>query len=246
MKRFYSDVGIQNTDAGWQVTLDGRGIKTAKGANQIVPSENIAKAIAAEWDNQPEKIDTSAFILRDLTDYTLDIITPDTAATINKLIAFAETDTLCYRADPDEAFFARQEAVWDPIIEAIETRIGIHFTRISGIIHQPQPTETLAKLRNKLERLDPFSLAGLENLTSIAASLCIGLTAMDLAKDADTGPQNTPVQNTPVQALIDASNLEELWQEEMWGEDAEATAHRTLRGQEFFNAFNWAKLIQET
>ncbi len=77
---------------------------------QIVPTRALAEAIAGEWSGQGEEIDTARFIFRDLADYAIDIAAPDPSGAAASMLRFAETDTLCYRADPDEPLHARQRA----------------------------------------------------------------------------------------------------------------------------------------
>ena len=43
-------------------------------------------------------------------------------------------------------------------------------TRVNGVVHQPQPPASLAKLRRRLEALGHFQLAALEQLTALSAS----------------------------------------------------------------------------
>ena len=131
------------------------------------------------------------------------------------LLAYAETDTLCYRADPDEALFERQWAIWEPLLAAAEARYDIHFERVSGIIHRPQPEATLARLARVMSAMDNFQLAALRNLASLAASLVLGLEALDPGAD--------------IEAIWDAANLEEDWQAELWGKEYEAQAKRARR-----------------
>lgn len=228
MKRFYKDVAVEACDCGWRVTLDGRPLKTQKGAEQVVPAEALAEALAQEWSAQGEELDPSAFVLRDMADYAIDIVGTEREETIGKLLAFAETDTLCYRADPDEPLYRRQIELWEPLVSALEAREGVKLERVSGVIHRPHDDATPARLRMRLAELDDFSLAALQVLASLPASLCIGLAALE--QDADP------------QALWDAAHLEELWQVEQWGPDAEAEARRDKRKAEFLAAFEFARL----
>lgn len=46
---------MQN-DSKWEVTLDQRRLKTPNGKVLTVPSEALARAIAAEWDAQTQYI----------------------------------------------------------------------------------------------------------------------------------------------------------------------------------------------
>lgn len=222
MKRFYKEVCVKTFDGGWQIALDGRAMKTVKGAPQVVPTEPLAKALAAEWDAQGEKIDPAAMPLRDMADYAIDIVAPDPSALIAKTVDYGDTDTLLYRADPDEPLYARQQEVWEPIVQSMEARLGAAFTRISGIIHRPQSEEALGKLHEELTKQSPFALTAIEMMTYLAASLITGFSAAQ--SDADA------------QALWDAANLEEDWQIEQWGRDEEAEERRTKRNADFLKA----------
>ena len=228
MKRFYEAVTVEAAEGGWRVLLDGRAIRTAGGAAQIVPSRALAEALAAEWARQGEEIDASAFGLRDLTDYALDIVSTERATVIGNLLRFAKSDTLCYRAEAGEALAERQNEIWEPLLTAAEARWDIHFARIEGIIHHPQPEATLARMKAVLEAEDSFTLAALNTLASLAASLIIALAAIAPRADAE--------------ALWNAANLEEDWQAELWGKDAEAEALRTRRFAEFAGAMGFLEL----
>ena len=63
--------------------------------------------------------------------------------------------------------------------------------------------------------MDNFQLAALRNLASLAASLVLGLEALDPGAD--------------IEAIWDAANLEEDWQAELWGKEYEAQAKRARR-----------------
>jgi len=231
MKRFYKDVTVAPEGEGWRVLLDGRGIRTGGGKPQVVPTRALAEAMGAEWSGQGEEIDTSAFRMRDLADFALDAVAPAMHDAIADILPYAETDTLCYRADPEEALYRRQIAVWEPLLTEAEARHEVRFTRISGIVHRPQPAETLARLRDVLERQDPFSLAALRMMASLAASLAIALAALE--PDAD------------IATLWDAANLEEDWQAQLWGQDAEAAESRQTRLEAFALAMRFAALARE-
>lgn len=229
MKRFYREVAVEEAEGGWRVTLDGRAIKTALGVPQIVPTRALAEALAAEWSQQGEEIDPSTFPRRDMADYAIDVVRADRTAAVGKLMAFAETDTLCYRADPDEPLYRRQQEIWEPLVTALEGREGIRLDRVSGVIHRPQPQASLDALRARLGALDDFTLAALQTMASLCASLCIALEALQADADAET--------------LWSAAHLEEDWQAELWGRDAEAEARREKRRAEFLEAFRFARVV---
>ncbi|WP_206241578.1 ATP12 family chaperone protein [Novosphingobium terrae] len=230
MKRFYKEVSVEPTDAGFGVRLDGRAVKTVGGRPQVVPSKALAQAMAAEWAGQGEEIDTRVFLLRDMADYALDVVAADPTEAMRALVPYAETDTLCYRADPDEAVWQRQQAVWEPILTGAEARYGLRFERVSGIIARPQPAETMARVEDLLAGKDAFALAALRNLAGLAASLVTGLLALE--EDADLA------------ALWDAAHLEENWQIELWGSDYEAEQRQEKRRAAFMAAAEFARLAR--
>jgi len=230
MKRFYQDVAVEPADDGFRVTLDGRPLRTQGGSAQVVPTAPLAEALAEEWRAQGEQIDPKSFVLRDLADYAIDRIAPDRAASAARLLPFAETDTLCYRADPDEPLFGRQQELWEPLVQAAEARHGLRLERVSGVVHRPQRPETMAKLKELIEGLDPFTLAALETLASLSASLTVALAALEEDADPD--------------ALFAAANCEQDWQAELWGWDSAAESDRALRLETFRRAVNFARLAR--
>lgn len=230
MKRFYRDVTVAETGSGFGVQLDGRAIKTVSARPQVVPTRALADIMAQEWAEQGDEIDPALFLFRDMADYAIDVVSPDPAAAIDSLLPYAATDTLCYRAEPDEPFAARQRVMWEPLLTAAEARLGVKFVRISGVMHKPQPPETLERLRAELAKLDAFALAALRNTAGLAASLVIGLAALDPQADVD--------------ALWDAANLEEDWQVELWGKDWEAAELRAKRAAAFAAAAKFAQLAR--
>jgi chaperone required for assembly of F1-ATPase len=78
--------------------------------------------------------------------------------------------------------------------------------------------------------LDPFALSALNTLTTLTASLIVGLAALD--------------GTAPIDTLWQAANLEELWQADLWGHDPEATARRDRRSAEFAMAARFAGLVR--
>lgn len=230
MKRFYREVTVTASGGGWQVLLDQRPVKTVGGAAQIVPTAALAEALVAEWAGQAELIEPGSLVLRDLADFAIDCIQPDLNTAIAALLRYAETDTLCYRADPDEPLAARQQGVWEPLLGWAETRWDMRFERISGVIHKPQPAATRDRLFAVLATFDPFRLSALNTLASLAASMVIGLAALE--------PEAKAVP------LWDAANLEEDWQAEHWGQDGGALALRTRRLELFEAALRFGQLAR--
>lgn len=232
IRRFYREVTIENAGSGWQVMLDGRGVKTVGGSPQIVPTQSLAQALGAEWAQQGERIDPASLPLRDMADYALDIAAQDTAAIAGQLAAYGDTDTLCYRADPEEPLYARQMEIWEPLVEDFEQRYNLRLVRVSGVIHRAQDTAALAAIEAQMKQHNAFILAGLETMTTLAASLITGLLALETA------------QQEGAARLWQAVCLEEEWQANLWGRDAEAEERRARRAADFLRAWGFARLAR--
>ncbi|MEO7246934.1 MAG: ATP12 family protein [Novosphingobium sp.] len=230
MKRFYQAAIAAPAAGGWQVMLDGRGVKTQGARAQVVPGEALAKALASEWAAQKGKMDPANFVLRDMADYALDVVETDREAAIKALLPYAETDTLCYRAEKGEVLYRRQTELWEPLLGAAEHRWDIAFTRTSGIMHRSQPPATLARLQAVLEAQDSFTLAALRSLSGLSASLIVALAAIEPGADPE--------------ALWSAANLEEDFQAELWGQDAEAITLRARRFRDFSGAIDFVRLAR--
>ena len=230
MKRFYREAAAVEGPDGWHVALDGRRVKTQGGNILVLPNRQLAGLLAAEWTAQGEEIDPHGFAMRDLADYALDVVAQDKLAAMGALLRYAETDTLCYRADPDEPLWKHQQEVWEPLLTACEVRQGIKLQRVSGVIHRQQDADALVKLRERLEAMDYLTLAALTALASLAASLVIGLAALE--PDADG------------EALWNAANLEENWQAAHWGRDDEAAARQENRKHDFLAAMRFAQAVR--
>ena len=227
MKRFYREAAAIAGPDGWHVALDGRQIKTQGGHTLVLPNEGLARLLAAEWATQGDEIDPRGFPMRDLADYALDVVARNKGAAVAALLRYAETDTLCYRADPDDPLWKRQQAVWEPLLCACEAREAIRLQRVSGVMHRAQDEDALAKLTARLEAMDYLALAALTTLASLSASLVIGLAALE--PEADGGE------------LWAAANLEEDWQAERWGRDPEAAARAAQRKTDFLAAIRFAE-----
>ena len=230
MKRFWKEVAVEPVEGGWRVTLDGRPVRTQGGHPQAVPNEALAEALAGEWRAQSEDVDPASFPLRDLADYAIDQVRANRGAALAGLLRYAETDTLCYRADPDEPLYRHQLERWEPLVTAFEARHRVRLERVSGVIHRPQPAETIARLGEILAAHDEFILAALATLAPLAASLTVALAAFE--PDADPA------------ALFAAANCEEDWQAELWGWDLEAERARALRLAAFETAAKFARLAR--
>lgn len=226
VRRFYQDA-TAGPELG--LLLDGKPVKTPGRRDLVLPNARLAEAIADEWQAQEEKIDPRAMPLTRLAYAALDRVATDRAAFAAGLARYGESDLLYYRVDEPAALAARQTEHWDPILAWAQQRYDVVFELATGIVHMPQPGETVARLGEAVAAQGPFELAGLSPLVTVSGSL---LVALALAEGEISLGQAWA-----------AAMLDEQWQAEQWGEDAEAAAALAARRRDFEAASRFLSLL---
>jgi chaperone required for assembly of F1-ATPase len=229
MKRFYKAAAVTGDAAPYGVALDGRPLRTPARALLAVPTRALAEAIAAEWDSQGQEILPRSMPLTGLANAAIDRVAPDPASFAASLSRFAENELLAYRADGPAPLVARQAAVWDPLLAWARGRYDVDFRLVTGIIHQPQPEATLARITAAYAAFDAFRLAALNPVVTISGSAVIGLAVAEGRLDAE--------------AAWDAGHLDELWQAEQWGKDPLAEAGHKERQGDLAAAVHFLRLL---
>ena len=213
-RRFYKAVAAAPVDGGFAILLDARAVRTPGGTRLALPTAALADLVAEDWAAQGEFIDMGAMHAQRLANTAIDAIPASREATAQSVADFAASDLLCYRAEAPQGLVRRQAEGWDPVLARAEAEEGLIFTRAAGIIHVPQPDETLARVRALALELDDFRLAGLAFATALYGSAVLAVATLRGWRPAETA--------------FDLSRLDETWQEEQWGVDDEA-AERVAR-----------------
>ncbi|HEX4738994.1 MAG TPA: ATP12 family protein [Allosphingosinicella sp.] len=229
MKRFYRQATAAPAEGGVAILLDGRPVKTPARNPLVVPTEELGEAIAAEWNGQGEEIDPRAMPLTGLANAAIDRVVPDPAAFARNLAAYGESDLLCYRSEGPPELVRRQEERWDRLLAWARRRYDVDFETVCGVMHKPQPAETVDRLARAVATRDPFRLAALSPLVTISGSLVVALAL----EEGEIGRDEAWA----------AATLDEAWQAEQWGEDALATQALEARRRDFDAAYRLLTLL---
>ena len=230
MKRFYKQAGVVPAADGHGVNLDSRLVKTPGKRDLVVPSAALAAAIAAEWDAQQGEIRRETMPLTRLAGVTLDRGSIEREAVVQKAAGYAGTDLVCYRATHPPALAARQQMVWQPLIDWASARYGAPLTVTTGVIPARQPLASLAAFASVVAGCDDFALTALHTATTAGGSLVIALALLEGRLDAG--------------AAFAASQLDESFQIEAWGEDAEQAERRAALAGEIAAAARFKSLLR--
>ena len=230
MRRFWKEVTVEQSAYGLAIRLDGKPVKTPLRAELMVPTRGLADAVIAEWEAVAEKIDPAAMPMTGFANAAIDRIGPEREVFVGAISAYGETDLFCYRAEAGEPLAARQAEVWEPWLDWARARYDVAFTIVEGIMPQPQPPETVARLQTAVASRGTFELAAMAKLAHLSGSLVATLALVERAGSAAE--------------LWTASCLDEIWQEELWGEDYFATKNRNDREAEFMQAARFLDLLR--
>jgi chaperone required for assembly of F1-ATPase len=229
MKRFYKKASAVPSAGGVAILLDERPVKTPGRHPLLVPTEELAEAIAEEWNGQGEDIDPRSMPLTGLANAAIDRVTPDPAAFARGIAQYGESDLLCYRAEGPRALVERQAEQWDALLDWARHRFDIELETVCGVMHRPQPTASVNQLAAATAARDPFRLAGLSPLVTVSGSLIIALALAEGAIGLEAGWA--------------AATLDEQWQAEQWGEDPLAAAAIAARRHDFDAAYRFLTLL---
>ncbi len=229
-KRFWQDATVDEGAEGFSVLLDGRPIKTPAKAPLHLPSAKLASAIAAEWQAQEETIDPASMPMTRAANSAIDKVVSQFDEVAGLIAAYGDADLICYRAAYPDGLVARQAAAWDSLVDWAATELGAPLKIVSGVMHEPQASASLAALSTRVRAFTPFALAGFHDLVSLSGSLIIGFAA---AKSWENPA-----------SLWERSRVDEHWQIDEWGEDEEANQAATAKLQSFLDAERFFQMAQ--
>jgi chaperone required for assembly of F1-ATPase len=216
VKRFYREVTMAPAERGHSILLDGRPMRTPARQVLAAPTASLAEAIAAEWREQAEEIRPEAMPLTRLASTAIDRMPGQRQAAIDEVLAYADTDLVCYRAAEPFELVRRQQHAWQPMLDWVSATYGVKLTVTTSILPLAQPAAVRERLRSGLEDLGNWPLIGVHAATTALGSLVLGFCLLHGRLDAE--------------AALAASLLDELFEIERWGSDVEAERrHAVLR-----------------
>jgi len=229
MKRFYKDVTIAGRDDGYVIFLDAKPAKTLQGAALSVPSRALADAIAEEWRNQSERIDSSTMPLTGLGNSAIDRLCQNRGQVIDHILGFGRSDLICYRAEEPAELAARQKEIWDPLLDWAQMKHGLRLMADAGISYIEQPLDAIVRMQEVVSGSNDFTLAPFDLSASLTGSFVIALALVE--------------GHVSAESAFAAAQLDEIFQAEKWGRDAGAEARRTSLLAELKAAERFVQLV---
>ena len=216
-KRFYEKADVAQSGDQFEVTLDGKPIRTPAPKPLAAPTRELAQAIADEWQAQQDVIDPAAMPLTRLANSIIDGVADQAGPVAEEIAKYLSSDLLFYRADGPEKLTERQAQAWDPIVEWAARVLGARFILVEGVVFAAQPEEAIAASAKAIPE-DIWRLGAVHSVTTLTGS---ALLALALANGSITAEQAWA-----------AAHVDEDWQMEQWGRDNLAMERRAHRRAE--------------
>ena len=234
-RRFYGKADLLATERGYRVLLDGRVMKTPAGADLVLPTQALARAVVDEWQAQGDVIRADTLPATRLAATAIDLVAANRQAVIDQLITCADFDLLFYRAPEPPDLALRQEACWQPLLDWAVEIWKIPFNVTTGVMPVSQPAALAEALAPAVGALGDMELTGLANVAQTGGSLIIALALAAERIDAATA--------------CEAALLDESFQTERWGMVREAVERRRRLTDDivFANRFlAWCRNIERS
>ncbi len=202
------------------VQKDGKDISTPQKRPLAVPTKALADAIADEW-KAGATFNAARMPLSTLAFTAIDRVEGNIENGAEILLAYIDTDTLCYRASASDALKKRQQEAWDPLLIWAGAKFNAVWQSTSGVMPLEQPEALHNAVREYLCEMNAFRLTACTVLASHYSSVILALAVLDGRLEA--------------LAAFELSRLEEAFQNEQWGTD-EAAVARSARVREDVSA----------
>ena len=214
MKRFYKDVSIEEAEAGYQICLDGRPVRSPAKAVLIVPTLTLAKAVQAEWQAVEDDIQPEDMPIYSMAVTVTDRVTSQRNALTDELVGYVHDDVLRYRSGDDLELVARQTDAWDPWLKWAEETCGLDLSTVTGLMPLSVDEAAGQAVRAQLQPLSDAQFGCLYRSATLAGSVVLGLAFQARRLSADD--------------LFDIAFLDELYQNSLWGTDDEAARRQSV------------------
>ncbi len=229
LKRFWTGASVAPEGDGHVVLLDGRAPKTPAHARMVLPTEAAAQLVADEWSAQGEFIDPGTMPATRLAATAIDRVSRTREPVADEIAAYVGSDLLCYLAEHPTPLVADQTRDWAPWRDWAARELGVRVEATQGIIHRPQPPESLGRVREHALALDDFALTGLATAVPLLGSAILGLAVQRGVLSGE--------------AAFDLSRLDEAFQERQWGVDTDNAERTQARRAEAVLLDRWFRAL---
>ncbi len=164
---------------GHEIHLDGRPVKTPSGTPLLAPGQKLADVIVQEWAVQDKDIVPESMPLTQILITAQDRVARERDVMEKTLLAFLDTDLLCYRATLPATVAERQAREWNPWLNWFEKKYGVRLETTPALAALKQPPAAHSAVGQDVASMDHLTFTVLQLVTSLSGSLVLGLAFVD-------------------------------------------------------------------
>ncbi|EDO38103.1 predicted protein, partial [Nematostella vectensis] len=179
-KRFYKSAGVEETEGGFQITVDNRKVKTPARNWLVVPNQKLAVAMASEWNMQTGTIKPASMHLTSLANTVID--KPSECSKdqrIEDILEYLYTDTVRFPASDPDDLVELQKTEWGPLISWFSSRFGVSVPSCEGLLATPLEPGDVNKLKYELTSVNHWAMTGLEYAVDTSKSFITSMALLD-------------------------------------------------------------------
>ncbi|MEM6604059.1 MAG: ATP12 family protein [Pseudomonadota bacterium] len=230
MKRFYKEASMTEQDGRFVLLLDNKPVLTPMQNPFILPNEEIAERVVAEWHFAEEIIIADDMPVTRFMSTVIDRIIPERETLSTMLISYMHHDGLCYFADnTDDTLYQQQIATRQPVIDKFNDINGLDIKITRGImpITQSDAAEKFAK--EYLETLSALQFAIFYQFVVLSGSFILAVLTFQKDIEPDIALQLSEDEQT--------ANIEK------WGDDEELKLKRLQIRKEWAETLSFWQII---
>eukprot|EP01132_Coremiostelium_polycephalum_P005773 gene5773-7183_t len=203
--RWYDDVGYKYDEnlKGYLPLLDNREMQTPNARKLVVPTKELAMAIASEWLTQGKYVKPSLLPLTQTVCTCIDLIPASRTKAVNELLGHLNTDPVCNRESSPGKLLNMQSQFLDPLHKFASDYYGIPFTISYGLDLSKHDSTLIERVKKHLDLMNSWEIVCFQLLTSSSKSFLISL--------------NLYYGNIKLDDLYKTIAIEEELQTETWG-----------------------------
>lgn len=185
MKRFYKLVSTHQTQNGFEIHLDGRAVKTPMRETLNAPTQGLANAIMEEWAAQGDDITPDTMPITQILSTRLDRVAHERGAMEPLILAYLDTDLVCYRTEKPDELRARQDKMWGVSLSWFEAQYGGVLKITDGLAALSQAPVLHDAVGKFVKSLDDDYFTILQLVCAASGSLVLALAFVNGAVDED-------------------------------------------------------------
>jgi chaperone required for assembly of F1-ATPase len=124
-KRFYKQATAISIENQFQIHLDDKALRSPKGSYFFVQNKQLANYIADEWNAVADIIQPQNMPLTQICMTTIDFYDEKKSDWTRDILAYLDSDALCFWAGEIEPIYNRQERLMKPVLNSLENKFSL-------------------------------------------------------------------------------------------------------------------------